>query len=274
MRGAPQLLSRVPLRTLAGLGFQVPSEGPSLCLVERLPFWLLFPCHFPCLCRTHSSPLHRHHSLQTRHEAIRLMSQLMRSIRSSRTQVPAIQTVVTLLCALLLVVSLAMISQTPACRAQVLVPLPISSSATCRFRSPVSPKNSPFSRAVWERCRDSSTHLPMPPVARLCGCGTTTSARTISTSPWRLYVIACLDALQSASVSSVETKSLLSDWPLPKVAGSAGSSFHRRTSQSPTLGESGGDSQPPGKRQKPAFMAQLALRRSGQVPLCPEQNYD
>ena len=115
-----------------------------------------------------------------------------------------------------------------------------------------------FPCAVWKRCRDSST--PMPPVARLNGCAVTTSARTTLTSPWRLYMIACLNALQSASVSSVETKSLLSDWPLPKVAGFAGSSFHRRTSQSPTLGESGGDSQPPGKRQKPAFISQVALR--------------
>ena len=127
-------------------------------------------------------------------------------------------------------------------------------SSSCLF--PCAVWNSPF----LARCRDSSTHLPMPPAARLYGCATTTSARTISTSPWRLYVIACLDALQSASVSSVETKSLLSDWPLPKDAGSAGSSFHRRTSQSHTLGESGGDSQPPEKRQKPAFMDQLALR--------------
>ena len=59
----------------------------------------------------------------------------------------------------------------------------------------------------------------------------------------------CLDALQSASVSSVETKSVA----LPKVAGLVGSGSNRRPSQSHTPGESAGSAQPPGKRQKPSF---------------------
>ena len=37
-----------------------------------------------------------------------------------------------------------------------------------------------------------------------------------------------LDALQSASVSSVETKSIVSGWPVPKIAGSPGSGSHQR----------------------------------------------
>ena len=56
-----------------------------------------------------------------------------------------------------------------------------------------------------------------------------------------------LAAPQTASVSSVETRSIVSDWPLPKVAGSVGSG-----------------SQPPGKRQKPSFSPpQKAYDKSG-----------
>ena len=60
-------------------------------------------------------------------------------------------------------------------------------------------------------------------------------------------------ALQSASVSSVETKNATSGWPLPKIAGSASSSSNGRPSQNRTPGESVGISQPSGKRQKPFF---------------------
>ena len=67
---------------------------------------------------------------------------------------------------------------------------------------------------------------------------------------------ASMDALQSASVSSVETKSVVSDWPLPKAAGSASSCLNRRPSQSHTPSKSVGSSQPPGKRHKPSFSQQ------------------
>ena len=50
----------------------------------------------------------------------------------------------------------------------------------------------------------------------------------------------------SASVSSLETKTLLSDWSLPKGCRIRGLQLPS-TSQSPTPGESGGDSQPPAK---------------------------
>ena len=61
---------------------------------------------------------------------------------------------------------------------------------------------------------------------------------------------ASMDALESASVSSVVTKSVVSDWLLRKIAGSASSSS---TSQSHTPGESEDDSQSPGNREKPSF---------------------
>ena len=59
-------------------------------------------------------------------------------------------------------------------------------------------------------------------------------------------------ALQSVPVSSVETKSAISDWPLPESAGSAGSTSYRRPSQ--TLNPGLGEGVPPGKiTQDPFF---------------------
>ena len=78
-------------------------------------------------------------------------------------------------------------------------------------------------------------------------------ARSVDVDKTLESLRASMDALQSAPVSSVETKSVVSDWPLPKVAGSTGSGSNRRPSQSHTPGESVGFSQLPGKRQKPSF---------------------
>ena len=86
-----------------------------------------------------------------------------------------------------------------------------------------------------------------------------------------------LAAPQTASVSSIETRSIVSDWPLPKVAGSVGSGSDRQPSQSHTPSESAGSSQPPGKRQKPSFsppqkartMEQCALTFIGTIAFLP-----
>ena len=50
-----------------------------------------------------------------------------------------------------------------------------------------------------------------------------------------------------------ETKSVVSNWPLPKIAESAGSGSHRRPSQSLTPGKGEGALQPLETRQKAAF---------------------
>ena len=71
-----------------------------------------------------------------------------------------------------------------------------------------------------------------------------------------------LDALRSASVS-VETTSVVSDWPLLKVTASVGTGSHRRPSQSHTPGESVGSSQPPGTRQKPRSLGLKRHLRNG-----------
>ena len=62
-------------------------------------------------------------------------------------------------------------------------------------------------------------------------------------------------ALQSASVSSVETTSAGSEWPLPKSAGSAVSVSYRRPSQTLPPGEV---SAFPGKTQDHSLPAQPA----------------
>ena len=78
-------------------------------------------------------------------------------------------------------------------------------------------------------------------------------ARSLDIDKTLASLRASMDALQSASVSSVETKSVVPDWLLPKVAGSMSSGSNRRPSQRHTPGESVGISYPPGKRQKPSF---------------------
>ena len=59
-----------------------------------------------------------------------------------------------------------------------------------------------------------------------------------------------LDALQSASVSSVEMKSVVSDTPLPMPGGSAASSPHRDPLRASLLGEDEGARQPRGRSIK------------------------
>ena len=112
------------------------------------------------------------------------------------------------------------------------------------------------SHTAWQTCRDSSAPLPMPPPARRNGCVATTSARIRANDVDKSLATLrdSLNALQSASVSSVETKSTVSDWPLPKIAGSAGCGSYRRSSQSVTPGESEGGPLPPGKRPKPTCL--------------------
>ena len=78
-------------------------------------------------------------------------------------------------------------------------------------------------------------------------------ARSIEIDKTLANLRASAIALQCASVSSAETKSASSDWPLPKIAVSASTSSNRRPSQSHTPGESACISQLPGKRQKPSF---------------------
>ena len=72
-------------------------------------------------------------------------------------------------------------------------------------------------------------------------------ARSVDIDQTLAPLCASMDAMQSASVSSVEAKSVVSDWPLP---GSASSGSNRRASQSHIPSESVGISQLLGKRQK------------------------
>ena len=78
-------------------------------------------------------------------------------------------------------------------------------------------------------------------------------ARSVDIDKTLVYLRASMEPLQSTSVSSIETKSVDSDSPMPEVAGSARSGSNRRPSQSHTPSESVGISQPPGKKQKPSF---------------------
>ena len=77
-------------------------------------------------------------------------------------------------------------------------------------------------------------------------------ARSIEIDKTLAELRAHVVALQSAFVSSVETKSASSDWLLPKIAGSTSSGSNRRPSQTQTPDEGPGSpviSQPLGKRQ-------------------------
>ena len=65
-------------------------------------------------------------------------------------------------------------------------------------------------------------------------------------------VLACEHRRLTVSLGLFRSKSVVSDWHLPKVAGFASSSSNRRLPQSHTPSESAGISQPPRKRQKPS----------------------
>ena len=97
----------------------------------------------------------------------------------------------------------------------------------------------------------------MPPPARRNGCVATTSARICAKDIDKSLATLreSLNARQSASVSSVETKSVVSDRPLPNFTGSAGSGSHHKASR-PARVRVG--FLPPGKCQKPRFTAHLA----------------
>ena len=75
--------------------------------------------------------------------------------------------------------------------------------------------SSPFYRTAWQTCEDSFVTSPSLLPARRSGCALSKRVQTTLIKPWTHCV--GLDALQSASVSPVETKSMVSEWPLPKA---------------------------------------------------------
>ena len=175
---------------------QVVSVTVAVHVVQSKFVW--FPCSlallFPMSYRVlRNRPLNSLHFTQARHGATQLMSQSMRSmllmsqlkrsIRPSRKQAPAVQTVVTFLCALLLVVSSAMASLAPACQ---LVPRIHSnaSCASCLLRSSVSMSNLPHLPTSWQTCGDSFAISPTPSPARWRGCAHMRLAQSKLTSLW------------------------------------------------------------------------------------------
>ena len=102
--------------------------------------------------------------------------------------------------------------------------------------------NSLYLPTALQICSDSPASLLKSPTARRSGCAPnrhvlSTSTKTLDSLRPRM------DAFRPASVSSIETKSIVSDWTLPKIAGSVGSGSNRRPSQTHTPGESVGSSQ-------------------------------
>ena len=228
--------------------------------------FLVTPLFFPLtarrflswiLCAFRNRPLIIRHFFPTSHSAHQQMSQFLISRsthnrRLSRTQVLLILAVLIFPCVLPLVMPQAMASRAPACLpagAHLLRP----SFAICLYVSPSSSQSSPTASQAFRR---SSANSTISQIERRNGCTlgkrdppTSTRPRVLASKHGRLAV---------SSVFPVETKSVVSAWPLPKIAGSASSSSQRRTSRSHTLRESEGDSQPPGKRQPSFSPAQKA----------------
>ena len=122
--------------------------------------------------------------------------------------------------------------------------------------SPSRTNSFPYSKAAWQTCKDGFVSSQSLLPSRRSGCALLKRdiEKTLDSFRERL------DALQSASVFSAETKIIVSDWTLPKIAGSASSSSQRRTTQSHTPNESDGDSQPLAKKTETFLsLAQKAL---------------
>ena len=169
------------------------------------------------------------------------MVQMKRIIRPSRTLVPLIQAVLTLPCVLLLVVlqALAMVSVAPARQC---------SGATLEHL--VRELATQFARQNEQVYFPRKLHgIHAETASRTTECMRKHDARANDIDKSLDSLREGLDALQSASVSSVETKSVA----LPKVAGLVGSGSNGRPYHSHTPGESAGSAQPLGKRQKPSI---------------------
>ena len=222
-------------------------------------------CCFSCSYRIlRNSSLNRLHILQARHKTTQLMSKLMRSmllmsqlkrsIRPSRTQAPAFQTVVTSLCALLLVVSLAMASLAPACQ-PVHVLRSNNSFASWPHRSPVRMSSLPYSPAVWQTCRKSFVISPTLPPARRSGCA---HMNDIDKS----LVIARVTGRLAVSIGlfSGNAESLVQTGPCQRLQDQRAPAPTCVLPKAPLLARVEGGPLPLGKRQKPTFLpAQPAL---------------
>ena len=83
--------------------------------------------------------------------------------------------------------------------------------------SPGRMSSSPSYRTAWPTCRGGFVSSPLLLPVRRSGCVLSKRVRMILTKK-------LCSLRELASVSSVETKIVVSDWPLPKVTGSASSS--------------------------------------------------
>ena len=247
------ILAQVAILLKVKLKQSQTCRSPARFLVTPLFFPLTAPRFLSwILCAFRNRPLSRRHFFPISDSAHQQMSQFLISRsthnrRLSETQVLLFLAVLIFPCVLPLVMPQAMASRAPACLpagAHLLKP----SFAICPSASPSSSQSSPTTSQAFRRSSVSST---ISQIERRNGC--TLGKRDPPTST-RLRVLASMHGrLAVSSVSPVETKSVVSAWPLPKIAGSASSSSQRRTSRSHTLRESEGDSQPPDKRQKPSF---------------------
>ena len=92
-----------------------------------------------------------------------------------------------------------------------------TSSAIWPLRLPVRANSFPYLPTAWRTRSGSSANSLMPVPLRLSGYVLTRNVPMVSTSLWSRYVYNWMPCSQPPSLPS-KTKSVVSDWPLPKVA--------------------------------------------------------